>query len=609
MRSSIRMASMIFLAAALLLGYGCSDSEKPLLLINNPNPQELATGSLRLNLKSTDLAVAAKMSTITSGGDMTIATYDIVGVGPGGASINMPGVVGDSVDIRNIAVGSWAFSITGRNTGGQGIGRGTVNVMVQPGIVTAAQVTVRPLTGTGTLLASISWPASLISDPSVVATLSSGSGTPVELVFAIAGDGLSASYTNAALDAGYYTMSLKLKSGGLEVWGTVQAIRITADENTTASFPLTAETINMGTINIQIVQEMENPVGVTLSGSLSSIMAGSTMTVTAIPSTTVDSYQWYLDGTALAGETASSVTVGDGLSGTHRLDVIVTKGNTLGAAGMTFTVLSVDKMRVILRSGMNGNSVMEHETTRAINGSSINSVTYSGAGPDGIWGNEDDVMQGYMKILPSQGILAPLHNTVDPAIDIYDSMPRVGTMIAYSNPGPDGQWFSSDDVESTYYVITQANDNGQTISRLCPYNAGPDGILHTADDVFSSYEVNGYDARGRIILRKMNGQVGPDGQRFTADDTFMTMQTITRDANGRIMRIDTTRDFGGVSSSNYALFLYSANGMLERINLYNDSNVLINYTMKSHDDKNRMIRSRLYDANGALINDSEFLYL
>jgi uncharacterized protein YjdB len=81
-------------------------------------------------------------------------------------------------------------------------------------------------------------------------------------------------------------------------------------------------------------------VTITLAGQQAVLGTSSTMTVTATPSITVDSYAWYLDGAAVADEIAASITVaGSELSaGYHGLMVTVSKDGLLFSASCYFNV-------------------------------------------------------------------------------------------------------------------------------------------------------------------------------------------------------------------------------------------------------------------------------
>lgn len=79
--------------------------------------------------------------------------------------------------------------------------------------------------------------------------------------------------------------------------------------------------------------------------------------------------------------------------------------------------------------------------------------------------------------------------------------------ITYCSPGPDGTWFTTDDIALEYQIYF--NNNQDNIL----YSTGPDHIPFTSDDYIEGYWTNigGYSGKW------CNGP-GPDGIWFTADD-------------------------------------------------------------------------------------------
>jgi N-acetylneuraminic acid mutarotase len=83
---------------------------------------------------------------------------------------------------------------------------------------------------------------------------------------------------------------------------------------------------------------LQNPIGITFSGQSAELQTNQQMTVTATTTETVESYQWYLKGSALAGATNPSVTVGNLAEGHYRLDLFVTKGDVISSETLYFDV-------------------------------------------------------------------------------------------------------------------------------------------------------------------------------------------------------------------------------------------------------------------------------
>jgi|GEM_PF-3580818 len=83
------------------------------------------------------------------------------------------------------------------------------------------------------------------------------------------------------------------------------------------------------------------PVAISFSGVESQLAFGTDMTVTAVTNpSTVDAYQWYLDGALISGATTASVTVGNSLAtGDHALTVETTLGGVVTSNSAPFTVI------------------------------------------------------------------------------------------------------------------------------------------------------------------------------------------------------------------------------------------------------------------------------
>ena len=83
------------------------------------------------------------------------------------------------------------------------------------------------------------------------------------------------------------------------------------------------------------------PIAITFSGQQSQLPPGTDMTITATTSENPVTYQWYLGGVPLTGQTSSSITIGSSLTpGNYKLDLEVTKGSVISSESITFSVLS-----------------------------------------------------------------------------------------------------------------------------------------------------------------------------------------------------------------------------------------------------------------------------
>ena len=201
------------------------------------------------------------------------------------------------------------ITVNGKNSGSTVIGTGTTTVTITAGQTTNVKVTVTPLTGNGDLSLTVSWASGLITTPSVTGTLTPAGGSASIISFNLAGNSLSASYdSGSTLAAGYYTLSIILKDGSTTVWGGTETARIVSGNTTTGAFSLTATDIVTGGISLSITltPAMNSPIQITLTGQQSLLPLGTNMTVVASPSIPVTSYQWFLDGVPIDGETSSS---------------------------------------------------------------------------------------------------------------------------------------------------------------------------------------------------------------------------------------------------------------------------------------------------------------
>ena len=279
--------------------------------------------------------------TIVPDTGLDIATYEITGTGPNSTQFQS-GAVADSIYIANsLQAGTWTVSVIAKNTEGIVIGCAAAETAVTSGITTQLDITVKPLTGNGILSLSLSWTDLNLANPSVAAFLKPGNGSQESIAFTLDGD--SAIYQNDQLDAGYYELSLRLLNGSNCVWGRREAVLVLEDQLTRAVFALDSSTINLGgNLEINIDQEMNNPLDITLSGNRPELQAGESMTVTASASIAPDSWQWYLNGEEIAAADSDIFVLDETLPpGHYWLDVMAVKGNIVSSQGCLFSVTGV----------------------------------------------------------------------------------------------------------------------------------------------------------------------------------------------------------------------------------------------------------------------------
>jgi len=301
-------------------------------------------GSLSFAISSKDMI---KARTLKPGLDMVIVSYDISGIGPKGSSFSKEDIRFNSVSFDNIMAGSWAITVLGMNSEGIVIASGGVTVQIRAARVTGATVFVTPLEGKGTLAGSISWPAAAVDNSSIVSTLTVNGGDPSEIVFIMSVDDPSASFIFSEADPGYFIFIIKLLDGDTAVWESVEAVRIISGEITKGLYDITKDDIDngiyYGDLVLGIESDMENPIDITFDGVQNELKKGSDMTVTALTSDDVNTYQWYISGKPIIGEDSETITIGNSLpGGVYRLYLLVTSGLVVSSNGFRFAVITID---------------------------------------------------------------------------------------------------------------------------------------------------------------------------------------------------------------------------------------------------------------------------
>jgi len=182
---------------------------------------------------------------------MDIGSFDIYGEGPDPEvdQFQELGNTTGSTRMDDLAPGSWNIRVDARNPdvendptrNGTIIGHGETTVEISLGFVTNAVIEITPLSGTGELHLALQWTKGSIPSPGMAATLTPyGSATSIPLTFDghPPGNPEEFTYSNANLEAGYYTLILHLLSGDTVYWGTLEAVRIVAGEITTQTYIL-----------------------------------------------------------------------------------------------------------------------------------------------------------------------------------------------------------------------------------------------------------------------------------------------------------------------------------------------------------------------------------
>jgi N-acetylneuraminic acid mutarotase len=301
-------------------------------------------GTLTLNLFQSGLTTKV----IQPGLDMAVASYDIFGSGPNGSNFQRTGIIGATLTLDALATGAWNITVDARNAGGIIIASGYSTVTITAGDTITTNITVSPLTGTGALQVTLNWETGFFANPNITAKLIPKGGAPQDITFTI--DGNAAVYQNNEIPAGYYTLLVYVYDDTTFKWGGAETVRIIAGQTASGARDINHYSSDLGTIDLEVDPDLQSPIGITFSGQSDQIQPSQQMTVIVTPSEAVDSYQWYLNGWALAGEINPSVTVGNLPEGHYRLDLIVAKGDIISSNGFYFAVYDTNTNRWISKT-------------------------------------------------------------------------------------------------------------------------------------------------------------------------------------------------------------------------------------------------------------------
>jgi hypothetical protein len=270
--------------------------------------------------------------------DMTPASYVITGRGPKGSDFVRS--TGDaSAEIQGLPAGVWDLTVEADNAGGDTVGNGTTQVTLASRSFTAAAVKVKPVTGYGTLLVTVRWPAAQVTSPSIDGQLVPEAGTPKPLTFAL--ESGTASGTAARIPAGTHALTLRILDGSAVVGAAIEVVQLR--KNATTTLELTFNEINPTAPNVQtnIAAQADDLLTVSLSGQVASVVQGAGFTARAsVEGVTGNAVLlWYLNG-AFRGFGAAFTIPADLPPAPYRIDVtaFAANGSRAGSCSASFTV-------------------------------------------------------------------------------------------------------------------------------------------------------------------------------------------------------------------------------------------------------------------------------
>lgn len=289
------------------------------------------TGTLVIRLNAADAA-----KNLTPGIELTVSSWDIQGIGPGGAEIQALGIKTDTQAFTGLIAGEWTITATGKNPDGIAVVGNSATIDVPEEDVGYLALVCGPLQGNGTLSISLTWPAASLTTAEVTAWIKNDSGfsrdyAPTE------GSG-TAAWADNALPAGFYTLGVQVWErfgAGKLAWSTVQSVHILAHRTTNGVWNLAASELNTlqnGSLDLNVIGSPVPPLAVAMRGQIPRLAAGQSMTVRCVAAPEADQWAWYLDGSMAAIGESAEISLGAELAeGCHWLSVAAKAAGSEGS--------------------------------------------------------------------------------------------------------------------------------------------------------------------------------------------------------------------------------------------------------------------------------------
>jgi hypothetical protein len=182
-----------------------------ILACNNPLLKpKLRSGSI-------SLSVTASKGRSIMPLDIAPVGYRASGAGPSGALIPSTASTSGAFSFVDIAEGSWTIAVDGLDSTGAITASGSATILVLGGSTRNADIALAPISGTGFLSLSVSWPSDRqVAELSGSLSPAGGSAsTPISMAIS----GTTASYSGA-FDTGAYVLTLDAKNAGIKVAST-----------------------------------------------------------------------------------------------------------------------------------------------------------------------------------------------------------------------------------------------------------------------------------------------------------------------------------------------------------------------------------------------------
>ena len=286
-------------------------------------------------------------SILPAGQTLAIATYDISGTGPGGATLTLSGEEENeshTFNLGHLAIGVWHLEATARNAEGTSLAQGSADV-VFTSKTKVAELPLNRMTGAGNLSVRVTWAKDQVNkaDFQLAATLRNQAGETIAINPTVQ-EG-EATIVRNGLPSGSYVLALELLTDGAHASGATSAIRIV--DGALSSGEVALEIGDRSNVfSLTIHNDTSLPIQATVRCVPEVVTAQtSQVTLTAEPTNLETlglqagdlSYQWFHEGTLSAGANTASLLLKDKKPGSHRYDVVVTstKPGSIGSVSVT----------------------------------------------------------------------------------------------------------------------------------------------------------------------------------------------------------------------------------------------------------------------------------
>jgi hypothetical protein len=270
--------------------------------------------------------------------DTAIAYYEITYAHEDGDSVTVT-TESASHTKENAVAGTWTITVLAYNAVDVLIASGEKEVTINHGDSVSVNITLGPIAGPGSLAVDVLWPTAEIVSPSLEGTLVPVDGDPVDLTFQYGAEG-TASYNDTEIEAGFYTLTVKLYDYEQLAGGAVELVQILQGYETAGSYDFSDPNL-AGDLDVTIAPCFDACLEVTVTGYTVPVTYGTPVTLTASTTGTESNvvYTWYCNGETL-DTGVDSVTISNKLPGTYRIDTIALTADGLygGSATTTITI-------------------------------------------------------------------------------------------------------------------------------------------------------------------------------------------------------------------------------------------------------------------------------